>query len=658
MSKTAILIVEDEGVVAADLALKLKQLGYDVAGTAESGEEAVALAMKLHPDLVLMDIWLKGPMDGIEAAETIRRGHDVPVIYLTAHSDPATLARAKVTGPFGYILKPFEQRELATQVEMALYRHQTDRELRQQREWFRVTLSSIGDAVIATDVEGRLTFLNPIAESLTGWMTEEALGLPVQSIFRVVNEQTGKPLEEPVTHVLSSGQAVALANHAALVGKNGQTVPIEDSAAPILDAASQMIGVVLVFHDVTEKRRSEEALAKAKDELEQRVAERTAELAQRAVQLRALTGELTLAEQRERSRLAKVLHDHLQQLLVAAKFRAAVLGRGGDELIKQAIKELEDLIDESIDVSRDLTAELSPPILHEAGLNAGLQWLARRMADKYGLFVDLEIEEDGRLPEQLKILLFDSVRELLFNTVKHAQTSSAAVNSRRVNGRLQITVSDPGVGFDPTTMLAAGVGGVGFGLFGIRERMELMGGALQIQSTPGQGSRFVLSVPVAPLAKIEPQSQGIPVLPEADLLSRHSDPGREIRIMLADDHAIVRQGMANLLGDEPDIEVVGEAADGQEAIEMAAKLLPDVILMDMSMPKLNGVEATRIIHNDWPEIRIIGLSMFEEADRAQAMRDAGAVDYITKSGPAEALINSIRTSVRGSNKGVSGKSSS
>jgi CheY-like chemotaxis protein len=317
---------------------------------------------------------------------------------------------------------------------------------------------------------------------------------------------------------------------------------------------------------------------------------------------------------------------------------------------------LEDLIDESIAVSRDLTAELSPPILHEAGLNAGLQWLVRRMADKYGLFVDLEIEEDGQLPEQLKILLFDSVRELLFNTVKHAQTSSAVVNSRHADGRLQITVSDPGVGFDPATMLAAGVGGVGFGLFGIRERLELMGGALQIKSTPGQGSLFVLSVPTAPLAKIEPLSQEILVLPKVDLLSRSSDPEQKIRVMLVDDHTVVRQGMANLLGDEPDIEVVGEAADGHEAIGMVAKLLPGVILMDMSMPKLNGIEATRIIHNDWPEIRIIGLSMFEEADRAQAMRDAGAVDYITKSGPASDLINVIRASVRGLNNVPSVKS--
>ena len=130
MSKTTILIVEDEAIVAADLAGKLGRLGYEVAGTAAQGEEAVALACRLRPHLVLMDIWLKGPMDGIEAADAIRRQHDVPVVYLTAHSDPATLARAKLTGPFGYILKPFEERELATQIEMAIYRHQADRQLR------------------------------------------------------------------------------------------------------------------------------------------------------------------------------------------------------------------------------------------------------------------------------------------------------------------------------------------------------------------------------------------------------------------------------------------------------------------------------------------------------------------------------------------------
>jgi PAS domain S-box-containing protein len=415
-------------------------------------------------------------------------------------------------------------------------------------------------------------------------------------------------------------------------------------------------GVICYYFDSTELRNAELALKKANATLEKKVEERTIELTQRAAQLRALAGELTLAEQRERSRLANILHDHLQQLLVAAKFRLTILSRGGDDIVKQATKEVEELIDESIVSSRSLTAELSPPILYEAGLNEGLQWLARRMAGTQGLFVDLELNDSESLPEDLRILLFQSIRELLFNVVKHAHTRSAVVNMRRVDSSLQVTVSDQGVGFDPTAMPAAGEGGRGFGLFGIRERLELMGGTLEIQSNPGQGSQFVLSVPVARPTKIEPQSRGTLVLPEAPLTSsKCPDLSRKIRVMLVDDHAVVRQGMANLLGDESDIEVVGQAADGQEAVELASKMLPDVILMDMSMPKLNGVEATRIIHNDWPEIRIIGLSMFEEIDRAQAMRDAGAVDYLTKTGQSETMIHAIRSSFRASKKELSFK---
>jgi PAS domain S-box-containing protein len=267
MSNTHVLIVEDEGIVAEDLSGKLRQFGYEVAGIAARGDEAVALACRLRPHLVLMDILLDGPLDGIEAAELIRRQHDVPVIYLTAHSDPATLARAKLTGPFGYILKPFDERELATQIELALYKHQAERQIRAQREWFRVTLTSIGDAVIATDAAGRVTFLNPVAESLTGWKAEEASGQPVQCVFRIVNEQTGDALEEPVARVLRERRAVELANHAALLTRDGRTVPVEDSAAPILDATGQVIGVVLVFHGVAEKRRAEEEMRQSESRL-------------------------------------------------------------------------------------------------------------------------------------------------------------------------------------------------------------------------------------------------------------------------------------------------------------------------------------------------------------------------------------------------------
>jgi len=250
------------------------------------------------------------------------------------------------------------------------------------------------------------------------------------------------------------------------------------------------------IRDITARKRQEEELRRAKDELEERVRERTEELALRAGQLRALSGELTLIEQRERKRLARVLHDHIQQLLVAAKFHVKTLGNGGNDLDKQTIREAEGMIDECIAASRSLTAELSPYVLREGGLNAGLEWLASWMANKQGFSVDLEMESIRPLPDVTKILLFESVRELLFNAVKHSQTHSARVSLRTADGFLRLVVSDRGVGFDPSANPPAGKLGGGFGLFSIQERLELIGGQFEIASAPGKGSRFVLSVPV------------------------------------------------------------------------------------------------------------------------------------------------------------------
>jgi len=262
MSETTIFIVEDEAIIAMDLAGKLGHLGYTVCGSTASGEDALIRIQELRPDLVLMDIQLSGAMDGVETAERIRRDYDIPVIYLTAHSDRATLARAKHTEPFGYLLKPFEQLELETHIEMALYKHQAERRLRESEERWRVTLGSIGDAVIASDTAGCVTYLNPIAEALTGWSTVEAQGQKVPRIFTIINEQTGAPADDLVARVLRENRVVELANHTALVTRDGRVIPIEDSAAPIRDAVGHVSGVVVVFHDVTEKRRAEEQQAR------------------------------------------------------------------------------------------------------------------------------------------------------------------------------------------------------------------------------------------------------------------------------------------------------------------------------------------------------------------------------------------------------------
>ncbi len=194
-------------------------------------------------------------MDGIEAAHKILDVIDVPVIFLTANSDPRTLERTKITNPYGYILKPFDERDVRATVEMALYKHKTEQELKEQRRWLSTMLRSIGDAVIATDKTGNVKFMNTIAEELTGWKEQEVIGKKLSDVFVVVNEDTGKKLPNPVAKVLKERKPLSMTNHTILVARNGNRNYIEDSAAPIFNETGEISGVVLTFRNVTEKRQ-------------------------------------------------------------------------------------------------------------------------------------------------------------------------------------------------------------------------------------------------------------------------------------------------------------------------------------------------------------------------------------------------------------------
>ncbi len=250
--------------------------------------------------------------------------------------------------------------------------------------------------------------------------------------------------------------------------------------------------------------------------------------------------------------------------------------------------------------------------------------------------------------EDVSILLFQAVRELLFNVAKHAGVKNARVEVSRVDGQIQIVVLDDGAGFDPSQIRAENGLAGGLGLISVRERLDFLGGHLEIESEPGRGSRFTLLVPIeeveAPPAvpsKQEAKASGWRSDTEAHRSVARGD--RRTRVLLADDHEVVREGLARLLKEEPDMEVVGEAADGQAAMDLTRQLLPDVVIMDINMPGMDGIEAARGIHAEFPDVKIIGLSMFEKLERGAAMREAGAVDYLTKSGPPDALIVAIRT---------------
>ncbi|WP_286162099.1 PAS domain S-box protein [Burkholderia sp. WP9] len=259
MAPARILIVEDDRVVARDIAQQMSRAGHTVVGITARGEDALPLAAETEPDLILMDVRLEGKLDGIDTARLLRENMNLPVVFLTAYADEDTVRRATVTEPFGYVLKPFDDTQLKTVVEMALYKHGAERRLRESEQRYAVTLSSIGDAVIATDRESRINFINPVAEALTGWPREAAMGRPLAEVFRVINETTRAPAEDPVAAVLAAGTIVGLANHTVLLARDGREIAIDDSGSPIVDERGDILGVVLVFRDVTQRRRAEEA---------------------------------------------------------------------------------------------------------------------------------------------------------------------------------------------------------------------------------------------------------------------------------------------------------------------------------------------------------------------------------------------------------------
>ena len=489
------------------------------------------------------------------------------------------------------------------------------------------------------------------------WLTDYRLGdqnIIGRSHYDVFPEI---PLRTPwwkVVHDRCLAGAVERRDEDAFVRSDGTTDWLRWEVRPWFDSDGAIGGVIMFTEVITDLKRTQEQLKALNETLEQRVAERTAVAERRSAQLRKLAIELTQAEQSERRRLAQLLHDHLQQLLVAARFNVDLLrGRSRDADVRESADKVNNLLVESIKASRSLAVELSPPVLYEAGLAAAIAWLGRQMHDKHGLVVDIEAD-NAAVPasEDISVLLFQAVRELLFNVVKHAKVKQARVQIKRLEGDLvQITVADEGVGFDPHPLQDSKDAYTGFGLFSIGERLGLIGGRIEVDGAPGKGTRVTLVAPVRQAAGGRKALAGTVAEPaeqaDAEAIAIPSltiiETGKpRIRVMLVDDHSIVRQGLAGLLRREPDIEVIADASDGATAVQLARQLRPDVVVMDISMPGMNGIEATRHIVQESPQVRVVGLSMYQEEDHVRAMREAGAVACLGKGGPSESLIAAIR----------------
>ncbi len=260
MESAKILIVENEAIIANEIESNLKALEYKVTSIENTGDAAIKKAAEDQPDIILMDIRLKGEMDGIEAADIIRTQHNIPIVFIAASLDEDRIGRAKLTMPFGYIFKPIRERDLKIAIEMALYyakveaeRKDAEKLLREREEDLRTTLNSIGDAVIAIDTQGIIIRMNRMAETLTGWKMEETKGKSLNEVLNIVDERTMEKVVDPVSQVLEKGQVVGLANHTLLIARDGTQCPISDSGSPILDTDGNITGIVLVFRNMAEE---------------------------------------------------------------------------------------------------------------------------------------------------------------------------------------------------------------------------------------------------------------------------------------------------------------------------------------------------------------------------------------------------------------------
>jgi CheY-like chemotaxis protein len=407
--------------------------------------------------------------------------------------------------------------------------------------------------------------------------------------------------------------------------------------------------------ELSERKQIEERLRQLTDTLEERVKERTQQLSTSYARLRALATDLTVAEQTERRRLATELHDYLAQMLVVSRMKVAQLLTQDHDPGAKTLQAVDQLLHQSLDYTRSLVSELTPQALYESGLGAAIRWLADQMRRQAVLNVAIDIDApELSLPEADAVLLFHSIRELLFNVLKHGKINRASVSMRYSQNLLSITVSDQGCGFDVSRLSEDHTNR--FGLLSIRERMTALGGSFDLQSVPGKGTAAALHLPVAVSSEridaeennslfenvasrrtFEPDS--------ASLSPRGTNAVTPLRVLIVDDHQMVREGVCSILRGYDDLAVVGEASTGEQALQLAGTLFPNVVIMDMHMPGWNGAESTRRILKEYPAIVVIGLSIQTDSHVSESMLAAGAAGFLPKETIGSELYSTIQTAV-------------
>ncbi len=504
-NKTRVLVVEDEIVVSEDLQQRLVKMGFTVVGAADTGAEAIELATVTQPDVALMDIMLHGRPEGIEAADHLRSKLDIPVIYLTAHSDPATLQNAKRTDPAGYIVKPFNDTQLRVALELAPVRHEMERKTRQAAHWMSATLTSIGDAVIATNIHAEVMLLNSAAEKMTGWTQQEAVGKPCSEVLRLINKNTGQTLEDPATGALRHGLVIRLDPGTVLISRQGQERNVDDSASPIIDATGQVLGAVVVLVDASDRAAEQSRTQALTDQVAELLAEKEkrealgAELENFAIAvshdlrrpLLTIAGFTELLAQKHRERLPATGQIFLDQVRTSTmEMRRMVedylkfLKSNHEQTIAQTVVDLQHL-------AKEIFSELS-----------------QRPGQKPARFVCEGLPPAWGDEPMLRHLLTN----LLGNALKYANRRGmplVEIGATPGEAFHTLFVRDNGVGldlakadklFEPFHRFhdATEFPGTGVGLAIAKRIVERHGGHIWAQSEPGAGATFFFTLAAPP----------------------------------------------------------------------------------------------------------------------------------------------------------------
>jgi PAS domain S-box-containing protein len=504
MNAQSIFVVEDEIITARSIAQNLKNFGYQVAGIATSGTKALEQIITIRPDLVLIDIFLqKDDIDGITTAEKIQSQLNVPIIYLTAHSDQETLERAKTTTPFGYILKPYNKKNLQIEIEMALHKHQQEMKLIKREELLSTILNAAQDSVVATNKTSEITYMNSAAQKLTGWDLTEAHDCKATEIIQIIDQRTQQPIVHPIEQVLTHGQVVYLDEYAVLIRKNGEQTSIKDSASPIFKKSDQIEGAVLIFAPQRnsppaspDEQRQENLVMSATEKQVNKINDLSNYLIDLVVhELRTpLTVILSNSESLKRYRQRWTVEKQDESL----------------NRIQQAIQQITRLLD-NVTAWEQLGKEqltLQPEWTNMIALSEEI--LSNlRLIDEQNHELILSYQGHERMVYLDKNILEYILNNLLLNGMKYSSPSSTvSLNIDYQDNYLVIQITDQGIGipqieqeriFEPFYRASNtnNIKGTGLGLAIVKEYVQLCGGEINVENNSQTGTIFVVSLPLS-----------------------------------------------------------------------------------------------------------------------------------------------------------------